>query len=802
MDDLEDELFMLGSGKSAVTKKRGRQKTYNDGASDAEPSQDSDDNKSKKKASKNRGGQKSRNESSSDDEDFSSEDGLFEDETDKKRLLAMSELDREVFLANRAEKRDKERLRNELLQQPNNNKSTSSRSGGVRRGKDNRGMENALKQITAARERRGAKAEAAKASNSGDESGGQESDDSYAAEDGADLSSDVNEDDDFNASSDDLDERPAARLKSNEDEDYDDREEGELRIAKGGGSTGGGAADSSQGPSLSTSSIKRMDHRSPSDSVVLRSEAYADDEHSDEDDEEDQENEGREGGRGSSRGEGRENDRSGYRDEPYNEDDEDGEEVSYEDLCTIQLTRQQLEDWMEMPFFKEKEIVGPVVRMAYGQHAAHPSASGAAAATAVSAQYMVMEIVEVVDRTSDPTQRYPFGPRGAMTGKHLRLRDGMGVERVLRMANVSSKKVEMEEYERYLRHCGKMNRRPITRAEAAVTKEKIKEMTNYRWKPDDVKEVLRRKQEAGPIVANPIAERIELHRRLAALEDVATRQAERAAARFERRRLLHLSHRSGDSFSNGFQLGPEDEEQERETARREAEAHGEDDPENVIKEVQRLRHHLQSVDEHLKAIHVKSGSLRNLNRRNREMNVQVAFKQKVQDHDGRAQGVTSNDVFSRRATKPAIYWDTKGTGAKREEGEEENAGGVDGADGQLVGVAERGKSQSGDSEDISSHNGILDSETSNSVSHLTTVEAIEKVAKLTSHQRQLSPLDLLKDIKINIDLNKMKETPVVLPMCKKVLGSYWTEPLRRQTFASAEGKIVVSVEEYLASTQA
>lgn len=128
-DDLDDELFAFAQGGSKGGKKRARKAASDsdeDASSGGRDGSDSDSDgggrrPGRKQAKTGKGG-RGRKASSDDDDDYEEaaagiDEDLFENADDKRRLMEMNELDREMILAERAEKRDKERQRKQLLQQ-------------------------------------------------------------------------------------------------------------------------------------------------------------------------------------------------------------------------------------------------------------------------------------------------------------------------------------------------------------------------------------------------------------------------------------------------------------------------------------------------------------------------------------------------------------------------------------------------------------------------------------------------------------------------------------------------------------
>jgi RNA polymerase-associated protein RTF1 len=103
MDELDEDLFNFAAGSRG--RKRGRKAASSE--EESEELMEAPRRKAKPARTNRR----------DDDSDLDLDEGLFQDEEDRRKLLAMTELDREMILAERAEQRDKERQRRELLQQ-------------------------------------------------------------------------------------------------------------------------------------------------------------------------------------------------------------------------------------------------------------------------------------------------------------------------------------------------------------------------------------------------------------------------------------------------------------------------------------------------------------------------------------------------------------------------------------------------------------------------------------------------------------------------------------------------------------
>lgn len=135
-DDLDDMLFDLGSkpkpgGGGSANKRPAKRKQQVDEDDDNLFGSDSEDGDAPPAAAPQRAGsskaasqqpnskrarpQPEEEEEEGDDDGYGSD--LYVDDEDRDRLQAMTELDREMILADRAEKRDQDRQRRQLLQQ-------------------------------------------------------------------------------------------------------------------------------------------------------------------------------------------------------------------------------------------------------------------------------------------------------------------------------------------------------------------------------------------------------------------------------------------------------------------------------------------------------------------------------------------------------------------------------------------------------------------------------------------------------------------------------------------------------------
>ncbi|EFJ41673.1 hypothetical protein VOLCADRAFT_98246 [Volvox carteri f. nagariensis] len=528
-DDLDDALFSLGAGSNkASSTKRNRKASDSDEDGAIDSDADSEEAPRRKKASKGssskRGKKPQSDEDDGDDDgDFDDEEGLYENEEDRRKLMGMTELEREMILAERAEMRDKERQRRQLLQQQRvatekadkgrrkHDKQDGTRGKGTPRSKSARSA-GAL---------RGARDWSDRDSEGGAGSSG--------------------------------DEEEAAGWGGGMD--------GAGGFGGGGGAAAVGAGAAAGVPAVGGGSTWGSE---PAEDGRRQAAAAA-----------------------AARSKERERERLRERERHLSDDEEAPEEATLEELLTCQVTRIQLEEWFTQPFFERDALSGCVVRMAYG-----PGMRDASGNTHPG--YMIMEITDI----RESGRGYSFGSRGEITHKHLALRDGLGITRVMAMANFDE-----AEYERYKRHCGRASRAPITREEAAAAARKVEAATNYRWTSADLKLELERKRASRAAPVNPAAEKAMLKRR------------------------MELAAAAGN-----------------------------------MDEVAVLEEQLSSLESHLlnQNNNKRAFGMMDLNKRNKQHNLTVAYKTSAAEEHGGNDGSGGADVFSRRATTLNIYWNTKG----------------------------------------------------------------------------------------------------------------------------------------------
>jgi len=358
-------------------------------------------------------------------------------------------------------------------------------------------------------------------------------------------------------------------------------------------------------------------------------------------------------------------------------EDADREEASFDELRSIQVTRNQLEAWYDKPFFSGQGMHGLVVRAAY------------------SGGYMLMTIRDI----KDLTKQYPFGPRNAPCTRYLELVDGLDIPHTLPMQVISNQVLEEAELERYQRHCARAKRKPLSKEDVEVARGKIQEALSYRWDSSKVREVLEAKRASGRLPVNIAAEKARL------------------------RRLLE---------------GAEGK-----------------DPEEAAELERQLR------DLEAQALVEKPGSSRtygmsHINKRNMQINFNIAFKNVSNKPAGAAERKGGADPFSRRATRPNIYWNTGGPQTAT----------------QVAKVPETDAKKAAQA-------------------------ARAQPTKLAASLQALDPQDLIRLLDIDIDTRPLQEFNIAPPLARKLLGPQWEASLGRdQAALNLSNKGVLTVADW------
>jgi len=352
------------------------------------------------------------------------------------------------------------------------------------------------------------------------------------------------------------------------------------------------------------------------------------------------------------------------REDSYGEDDEK-EDAQYEDVLGAQVTRGQLEAWYDKPFFNGEGMRGVVVRVAYGQAAAGQS-------------YMLM-VVHDIKRGGKP---YAFGPRNSPCTTYLVLVDGFNCKHTMSMANVSNSPLSEAEFQRYERHCARQvadpsrkaqldidgPRRMITAEDVREAKAAISKATNYRWDAGKVREAVERKRALGTRVANVAEEKARLRRHL---EDAQMSGTADDVARLQEA-LAALEARQADADAGG-----------------------------------------------------SGRAMANLNQRNMQINFNNAFRNVSNKPAGAQERKGGADPFSRRSTRPVIYWKT----------------GAGGSEPEAAKAAPKASTDTAPS-------------------------------KLSRHQMRLDPAQLVRQLDISVDLKQLSQ-PVPNLLVTRLLGRRW-----------------------------
>ncbi|KAG1655298.1 hypothetical protein FOA52_002457 [Chlamydomonas sp. UWO 241] len=295
---------------------------------------------------------------------------------------------------------------------------------------------------------------------------------------------------------------------------------------------------------------------------------------------------------------------------------------------------------------------------------------------------------------------YPFGARATPTNKYLVLIDGANAKHTMSMQNVSNSPLLEAEYERFVRHCSRSTRRMLTKQDVRDARKKIDAAESYRWDASKVREVIERKRAAGQLPANVAAEKARLKR---LIEDATTRGA--------------------------------------------------------AEEVSALEERMLDVEARGQAVHpgnTRMYAMGDLNKRNMRVNFNNAFTN-VSNKPAGATDKGGADPFSRRNTRPSIYWNTKGAEAT---------------------AAEQAQ---------------LAQAKLNFAASAIAVKASMAAAKLSARQMKLDPAQLIRQLDIGVDLSLLAQ-PTLPQLSKRLLGRNWTSCL--SSTAPAADASVLSIQDW------
>ncbi|GAX80452.1 hypothetical protein CEUSTIGMA_g7891.t1 [Chlamydomonas eustigma] len=645
--DLEAELLMVAgrTQQNSSRNKRPRKSARDDDDDDLFGSDnDEDDSEDDERSQRKKRGQARHAEEEEDDEDDAeSDDGsdLYIDEEDRKRLEAMTELQREMILSDRAEERDKQRQRKALLKSAKaGEKQSAQAASGSRASRRQRKTgeaaekDSAIRQIQAARKRQQGKGKGK--SSSGGRGKGTSKKDMSDSEEGSDAAEDDDDEAEF-------------RLSEEESSDVEEAWHGGRGVAGRQSSLKGDGAAERHVPSQAVPPETRG-------TAVLQAE--------------EEEEEGMPAGYEAAH-------MARYDDD---EEDVDGEDASLEELKSIQVLRTQLEAWYDKPFFTGDGVSGIVVRMAYG-------------AAAGGQQYMLF----VVHDVKEGGKVYSFGPRASPCHKYLVLVDGLGNKHMMAMQNVSNSPFQDAELERYHRHCERADRKALSRLDVSEAKRKIEAAISYRWDSNVVREMLERKRASGRLPVNIAAEKGRLRRLLEEARDNGrTEEADSIEQQLRDLETRSMMSKPGQERTFGMSL---------------------------------------------------------INKRNMQINFNIAFKNVSNKPAGGQERKGGADPFSRRATRPNIYWNTKG------------------------------------SKDLAAQQAADKAAASRAAS-----EKSLEAAQLSKKQAEMDPVDLIKQLEISIDLNLIPDRNSLQSVAKRMLGRNWHTCLKPPP--DLAGKGVLSIDDW------
>lgn len=381
------------------------------------------------------------------------------------------------------------------------------------------------------------------------------------------------------------------------------------------------------------------------------------------------------------------------------EDEED--EAPFEDVKRIQVRREKLEEWLNEPFFEET-LPGCMVRILMGEE---PALDGS-----IQRRYMLCQVVAVETRapgyykdSGKPWKSpYEIAPGKEKTSKWLLVERGAS-QRGMPLALVSNSGITDSEFESWQRALKEQHRPQVSRRQAQETYERLLKANTYRYTAEDVDRLLKEKKAKG----------------------MAPRNAALEKARLE----VQLQHARENNDAD------------------------------VAAELEAQIATLDAVLEEVKGRR-RGHSMAELNKRNADANFKNALDN-VSNRPGGATGTqdvkaSTLDPFSRRATRPVVYWTTK----RQQPGEEEAAAAGAGAGADAApGASEQ--------------------------------QAAEGEDGQQPQQRRRGKLDLDAIVDLStLDLSVLEQPARMPPLARKLLGPTWRpDPL-------PPGARILSLDEY------
>ncbi|KAL4425311.1 hypothetical protein ABPG75_009327 [Micractinium tetrahymenae] len=376
------------------------------------------------------------------------------------------------------------------------------------------------------------------------------------------------------------------------------------------------------------------------------------------------------------------------------EDEED--EAPLDDVKRIQVRREKLEQWVNEPFFEET-LPGCMVRVLMGEE---PAPDGS-----IRPKYMLCQVVAVETRapgyykdSGKPWKSpYEFGPSKEKIHKWLLVERGAS-QRGMPLALVSNTGFSELEFESWQRALKEQHRPQVSRRQAQETYERLVKANTYRYTAEDVDRLLKEKKAKGAAPRNAALERARLE--------------------------VQLQHARENNDTD------------------------------VVAELESQIAALDAALEEAKGKR-KGHNMAELNKRNADLNFKNALDN-VSNRPGGATGTqdvkaSTLDPFSRRATRPVVYWTTK----RQQPGEEADAAGGGTADAPAA-----AEQQGADAED-------------------------------GQQQKQRGKLDLDSIVDLSsLDLSILEQPARMPPLARKLLGPTWRpDPL-------PPGARILSLDEY------
>ncbi|KAL1920849.1 uncharacterized protein VTP21DRAFT_11484 [Calcarisporiella thermophila] len=210
-----------------------------------------------------------------------------------------------------------------------------------------------------------------------------------------------------------------------------------------------------------------------------------------------------------------------YRDESDSEESSDAERryANLEELNSIRIPRDRLEEWVYLPFFN-KTVIGCFVRVLLGE--------------SKEKQGGVYRIAQIID-VKEGGRKYMIGK--TCTDKHLVLKHGKA-EKLFNMSIISNQNFTEREYNRLRWQCQEDRIKPTTVEHVERKRKDLEKAFNYVRTDEDIAEIIKQKERLGVVGKNLVFEKTELIRQ----RDLALAQGDMEKAREYQERIEHLKN--------------------------------------------------------------------------------------------------------------------------------------------------------------------------------------------------------------------------------------------------------------------